>query len=89
VKIDFDPKKDAINRDKHGVSLSLATEIDWERISAVHDARQDYGEDRYFAAAPIGGRLYVVVFTLRARSLRIISLRKANRREIRNYETHQ
>jgi uncharacterized protein len=86
VKIDFDDAKDAANREKHGISLRRAADIDWRDLKAVHDARRNYGENRYIAAAPINGRLHIVVFTIRTNALRIISLRRANRREIRFYE---
>jgi uncharacterized DUF497 family protein len=87
VEIEFDAAKDANNLRKHGISLARAAEIDWQRLKAVLDTRADYGEDRYLAAAPISGRLCIVVFTIRENTLRIISLRRANRREIRRYET--
>jgi uncharacterized DUF497 family protein len=87
VKIEFDPAKDALNRHKHGVSLALAARIDWLGMLAIPDNRRPYGEERYIAATPIDDRLYVVVFTIRNDTLRVISLRKANRREIKRYET--
>jgi hypothetical protein len=87
VKIEFDPAKDALNRHKHGVSLAQAARIDWPGVMAIPDNRRSYGEERYIAATPIGDRLFVVAFTLRNGIVRIISLRKANRREIKRYET--
>lgn len=87
MRIEFDAAKDAINLRKHGVSLARAAEIDWRQLKAAPDTRANYGEDRYIAAAPISGRLHVVVFTIRESTLRIISLRRANRREIKRYET--
>jgi uncharacterized DUF497 family protein len=87
VKIEFDAEKDALNRHKHGVSLVQAVPIDWRKVMATPDHRRSYGEERYIAATPIGDRLHVVVFTIRNGTLRIISLRKANRREIKRYET--
>jgi uncharacterized DUF497 family protein len=87
VEVEFDPAKDAGNLRKHGVSLARAAEIDWGQVNAVPDDRKAYSEDRYIAAAPIDGRLHIVVFTIRETALRIISLRKANKREIRRYET--
>jgi hypothetical protein len=94
VKITFDPAKDAINRAKHGVSLSEAADLDWDRVLAKMDTRADYGEPRQIGYGPIGRRLYCVVFVERRSTVRIISLRKANRREIARYEaqidpTHQ
>jgi uncharacterized DUF497 family protein len=87
VKIEFDAEKDALNRNKHGVSLAQAVRIDWPKVMATPDNRRSYGEERFLAATPIGERLHVVVFTIRSGTLRIISLRKANRREIKRYET--
>ena len=82
----FDPAKDAINRSKHGVSLSEAAKLDWDRVLAKPDTRTDYGEPRQIGYGPIGRRLYCVVFVDRGEALRIISLRKANNREIDRYE---
>ena len=87
MAIEFDAGKDAINVRKHGISLARAAEIDWRQLKAVPDTRANYGEDRFIAAVPINDRLHVVVFTIRESTLRIISLRRANRREIKRYET--
>ena len=86
MKIAFDPAKDAVNRAKHGVSLGEAGGLDWDRVLAIPDARADYGELREIGYGPIGRRLYCVVFVDRGDTRRIISLRKANRREIDRYE---
>ncbi len=83
----FDPAKDRINRSKHGVSLSEAAKLDWNRVLAKLDTRTDYGEPRQIGYGSMGRRLYCVVFVDRGDTLRIISLRKANKREIDRYET--
>jgi uncharacterized DUF497 family protein len=54
-------------------------------LLATTDTRQDYGEDRLIGFAPIGNRVYCVVFTDRGDERRVISLRKANRREVTRY----
>lgn len=86
MKIEFDPVKDQINLKKHGVSLAAATEIDLDRAIVIEDRRFDYGEARFLAYGPIGGRLHVVWFTMRGAVLRAIGLRRANRRERQRYE---
>ena len=48
--------------------------------------RWDYGEGRYQLLGKVEGRLFFVAYTVRKRVIRIISARKANRREIRDYE---
>jgi len=51
------------------------------------DLREDYGENRWTGIGKIRGRVAVVAFTERSpETIRIISLRKANRRESKKYE---
>jgi uncharacterized DUF497 family protein len=83
--IDFDPAKDRSNYSKHGVSLTLAVELDWEEALVWVDDRRDYGESRMIALAPHGGVLYYVAYVDRGPFRRIISLRHANRREVEHY----
>ena len=85
MHIDFDPEKDATNLSKHGVSLAAAARLDWDAALAWIDDRADYGEMRIVALAPIGDRLFFVVLVDRENSRRIISLRRANRREVNHY----
>ena len=87
MEIVFDPAKDLRNRAKHGVSLVLAARLEWDLLLAIEDTRRDYGEPRIIGFAPIKDRVYCVVFTDRPehRQRRIISLRKAYRREVRRY----
>ena len=81
----WNPAKDARNVQKHGVSLSLATALEWESAVIWPDRRRDYGEARMVGVGYIGLRLHHVVFVDRADERRIISLRKANRREVKHY----
>ena len=85
MEIEFDPVKDQINQRKHGVSLAAAAEMDLDQAMVTEDRRFDYGETRFVAYAPIGGRLYVLWFTMRGTVLRAIGLRPANRRERQRY----
>lgn len=70
---------------KHGVSPMLAEFIDWRALGCPPDCRRDYGELREIGYAQIDHRLYCVVFTQRGRTFRVISLRKANSREVKRY----
>lgn len=58
VKITFDPDKDAINIAKHGVSMALASELDWESAQLWLDTRKEYGEMRIIALALMKTRLF-------------------------------
>lgn len=86
MKIEFDPDKDAINRQKHGLSLADAERMDLGTAAIDADLRFAYGEGRFQALGLIGERLHMLVFTMRGDVLRAISLRKANPREVRRYE---
>ena len=85
MKIEFDPAKDAANQTKHGVSLSMADDLDWEAALVWVDKRFEYGELRMIALAPKTGTLYYVAFVDRGEGRRVISLRRANRREVKHY----
>jgi uncharacterized DUF497 family protein len=58
--------------------------FDWATSKTRLDNRHE--EPRFIARGRIGTRLHVVVFTRRGEDIRIISLRKANPREVRDYE---
>ncbi len=85
MRIEFDPAKDAINQAKHGLSLSMAGELDWEAALAWVDERFEYGETRIIALAPKTEILYYVAFVDRGNARRIISLRRDYRREVKHY----
>ena len=86
VRYTFDPAKAASNKALHGITFGDATRFEWETALVAEDTRRDYGEPRYIALGLIGTRVHVMVFTPRGESVRLISLRKANSREIARYE---
>lgn len=85
MRIEFDPAKDSANRTKHGISLTLASELDWDAALVWIDDRFETDELRMIALAPKTGILYYVAFVDRGEVRRIISLRRANRREVKHY----
>lgn len=85
MKITFDPAKNAKNIAERGLPFSLVEEIDWSQAIVIEDTRKDYGERRWRAFGYIDERLFAVVFTPRGDAMHVISLRKANEREVKNY----
>ena len=81
MAIEFDPRKNARNIAVRGLSFARAADFDFDSALIVVDDRRDYGETRYRALGLMGGVLAVLVFTMRARAVRVISLRLANRKE--------
>lgn len=87
MRVIFDPAKDVLNVANHGVSLALAENLEWDLlVSHADDTRHDYYEQRMVGYAPIGDTLYCVVFVEREIDLiRVISLRLADKKEVRRY----
>lgn len=84
-----DPAKNARNVAERGIDLVEGGKaFDFTTAVIAVDDRRDYGEVRHVAAGFIGPRLHVLVFTMRGGSCHVISLRKANDREIRSYVRH-
>lgn len=86
MSISFDPAKNERNIALRGLSFELAAEFEWASTLIVEDTRSDYKERRFQALGFIGARLHMLVFTPRAGKIHVISLRKANDREVRSYE---
>jgi len=85
MQIEFDPDKDRVNQAKHGVSLVVAVDLDWDAALVWVDDRFEYSETRMIALAPKTQILYYVAFVDRGDVRRVISLRRANRREVKYY----
>lgn len=85
MQIEFDPAKDAANRASHGVSLALAVKLDWDAALVWVDDRFEYDELRMIALAPETATLYYVAYVERGEVRRVISLRRATRREVKHY----
>lgn len=86
VQITFDPGKNENNIRERGLPFSrVKDEFDWANALIGEDLRKDYGERRYEALDFVGQRLHVVVYALASGAMRIISFRKANRREEKRY----
>jgi uncharacterized DUF497 family protein len=85
VRIDYDPAKDKLNQANHRLSLALARKLVWDEALVWVDDRFEYEELRMVGLVPEGNRLYYVAFVDRAEVRRVISLRFAERREIKHY----
>lgn len=85
MKIEFDPAKSERNARERGLPFSRAYEFDWETAVYREDVRRSYGERRFVGLGTLDSRLHVICFTPIAGGVRVISLRKANPREVRRY----
>ena len=85
---EWDAAKEESNLVKHKVDFRRAIEIFDGDVVEIADIRRDYGEVRIRCLGEIEGRVYVVVYTWRGPNRRIISARKGNEKEARDYYSH-
>ena len=85
MRITCDPAKNQRNIADQQLSFDLASEFDFETAQIHTDQRRDYGETRYVALGFLHGRLHVLCFAEEPDGIRVISLRKANSREVSRY----
>ena len=86
MEIEFDPAKRAITLIHRGLDFARCTEVFAGPHLQLEDTRQDYGERRFIVFGFLDGREVVIVWTPRGDARRIISMRKANEREIRRFK---
>ena len=85
LMLEFDAPKNAENIRRRGISFEKFAEMDFEHAISVEDTRKDYGERRLRVLGYIDRLLHAAVITPRGDKIRVISLRRANRREERAY----
>lgn len=83
------PDKARANRAKHRVDLADAERFEFENVLEIDvaDAAAD-GEVRRAALGFIGNRLHMLVYVEHGDRIRVISLRRATRKERFDYERH-
>lgn len=88
MHIEFDANKNDANiRDRdRGLSLGRAADFDFDSAIIKRDMCKAYPEVRYVAVGFLDARLHVLCFTPIDGGIRVISFRKANQREVRDYE---
>ena len=83
----FDPRKDAANRKKHGVSLAEGDGVLNDPFALTIEDLSAQGEQRFVSIGTnVFGNLRVVIYALRGEDARIISVRKPEPKEVRTYE---
>jgi uncharacterized DUF497 family protein len=85
MQFEWDENKARSNRVKHGVGFELALLFEFDNAIVTVDDDFDYGEERLKAIGLISGNIYVLVYTETEDIVRVISLRKADRKETRDY----
>lgn len=86
-QFEYDPEKSGLNEFRHGISLGQAQAI-WGSAHVVIPAKDIFDESRHAIVGKINDRLFVVIFTKRGESIRIISCHRAGEKLRRIYEKY-
>ena len=87
VEFEWDDAKSKDCLSQRGFDFAYVIRAFLDREKTIgQDHRFDYGEDRYRVLGKIEGRVFVAIYTIRGATIRIVSARKANAREVREYE---
>jgi uncharacterized DUF497 family protein len=82
---EWDDKKSQQCLSERGFDFSIVHDFDFHSAVTIPDDRKDYGEPRYRAFGFVNGEAFSVVFTPRNRKLRIISVRRAHKKEMKRH----
>jgi len=83
---EWDEAKNRSNFAKHGLDFEDAEEVFTGPCVTFEDSRFDYGEERLITLGLLAGRVVIIAHAQRGEATRIISMRKANRREQKIYQ---
>ncbi|ATU90244.1 BrnT family toxin [Phyllobacterium zundukense] len=86
ARFEWDPEKAKSNLRKHGVAFEAIEHFDFETALEWPVNREKvYGEKRIVAISLLRGKVHTLVYALRETSIRVISLRRASRKEAIDY----
>ena len=86
MEITYDLAKNAKNAIERDLPFSKVADFDWGTAIFKEDIRKEYSERRFVAVGYLDDRLHVLCFSETNSGIRVISLRKANKREEKDYE---
>jgi uncharacterized DUF497 family protein len=85
MEFKWDPAKRLTNLAKHGLDFDDVPRLNWDEMTILEDRRFAYGEKRYWAFGMLDGRLHMIAFTRQEQVIRVISFRRASRKERKSY----
>ena len=86
MNFEFDPKKSQSNVSKHGIDF-LKAQVLWQDEDRVIFPANSDTEQRYALIAELEQKIWVAFFTIRENRTRIISVRRARKKEKEIYES--
>ena len=86
MEFEYDPKKSAANKHKHGIDFVEAQAL-WDDADLLEIPARTEDEPRFLVIGLIAGRHWSGVITYRGECIRIISVRRARKEEVEAYES--
>jgi hypothetical protein len=85
MEFEWDEKKSRANKSKHGIDFNTALEL-WNDQDRIEIQTNFPAENRNALIGKIGPKLWTAIFTRRADAIRIVSVRRARKKETKLYE---
>ncbi|WP_421761429.1 BrnT family toxin [Devosia sp.] len=89
MKLEWDEEKRQDALRERQLDFADVEKFDPDSLDTLEDKRFDYGERRYITYGHLDGRLCLYCWTWRGSRMRVISMRKANDRELKSYQARQ
>lgn len=86
MEFDYDVKKSASNKEKHGINF-IEAQVLWKDTERLEIPARTEDESRSMVIGKIGGRCWSAIITYRNNRVRIISVRKSHAKEVELYES--
>ena len=86
MQFEFDPRKSAINREKHGIDFVAAQKL-WDDARRIEIPARTEDERRHLIIGKINGKHWSAVVAYRHQNIRIISVRRSRDEEREIYES--
>jgi hypothetical protein len=86
MEFEFNPRKSALNKRKHGIDFMEAQCL-WEDPDFAQIPVRTADEPRFLVIGKIGGKHWSGVITYRGEKIRIISVRRSREEEVEMYES--
>ena len=87
MEFEYDEKKSQINKLKHGIDFEEAKKLWMEPLAFEIPSSKEIEEERFLVFGKIEEKLYVAIITYRNQKIRIISVRRARKKETKLYES--
>ena len=85
MKYEWDEQKNQVNISKHGIDFETATRL-WDDSNRIEIQTLFSEENRIILIGKIDKKIWAAIFNLRETAYRIISVRRARKKEISLYE---